>query len=52
MTKEEKINKLSSLRNLSEQLKREVEYFNGHQLALKLILNGSYFLPPSLMRWG
>lgn len=46
MTKEEKLNKLSFLRNRAEQLKREADYYNALQLALKLILNGSYFLPP------
>lgn len=42
MTKEEKLNKLSFLRNKAEQLKREADYYNALQLALKLILNGSY----------
>ena len=42
MTKEEKLNKIESLRNKANQLKREVDYYNALQLALKLILNGSY----------
>jgi len=42
MTKEEKLNKIESLRNRANQLKREVDYYNALQLALKLILNGSY----------
>lgn len=43
MNKEEKLKKLSILKNEAERLKREVDYFNSLQLALKLILNGSYF---------
>lgn len=42
MTKEEKLNKINSLKQRAEQLKREVDYYNALQLALKLILNGSY----------
>jgi len=42
MTKEEKLKKITSLKQRAEQLKREVDYFNALQLALKLILNGSY----------
>ena len=42
MTKEEKLRKIESLRNKANQLKREVDYYNALQLALKLILNGSY----------
>jgi DNA polymerase elongation subunit (family B) len=42
MTKEEKLKKIESLRNKANQLKREVDYYNALQLALKLILNGSY----------
>jgi hypothetical protein len=52
MTKEEKKIKLNALRNRAEQLKRDVDYYNALQLALKLILNGSYFLPPLQMKWG
>jgi hypothetical protein len=42
MTKEEKINKLESLRNKANELKKEADYYNALQLALKLVLNGSY----------
>jgi hypothetical protein len=42
MTKEEKLNKINSLKQRADQLKREVDYYNALQLALKLILNGSY----------
>lgn len=42
MTKEEKINKIESLRNKANELKKEADYFNALQLALKLVLNGSY----------
>ena len=43
MTKEEKLNKITSLKQRADQLKREADYYNALQLALKLILNGSYF---------
>lgn len=52
MTKEEKIKKIESLRKQATELKKEVDYFNSLQLALKLVLNGSYFLPPILKRIG
>jgi hypothetical protein len=42
MTKEEKLKKLDLLRNQASELKKEVDYFNSLQLALKLVLNGSY----------
>ncbi len=42
MTKEEKINKLETLKNKSVSLKKEVDYWNAFQLSLKLVLNGSY----------
>lgn len=42
MTKEEKIIKLESLKAKASELKREVDYYNALQLALKLVLNGSY----------
>lgn len=42
MTKEEKIEKIRILNNRASELKREVEYYNAMQLALKLVLNGSY----------
>lgn len=45
MTKEEKIKKIESLKIQSSVLKREVDYYDALQGALKLILNGSYFLP-------
>ena len=42
MTKEEKLNKIESLKIKATQLKREVDYYNALQSGLKLILNGSY----------
>jgi hypothetical protein len=42
MKEEEKLKKIESLRIQSTSLKREVDYYNGLQTALKLILNGSY----------
>jgi hypothetical protein len=42
MTKEEKIKKLEDLRKQASKLKEEVDYYNALQLALKLVLNGSY----------
>lgn len=42
MTKEEKLDKITSLKKKAEELKRDIDYFNALQLALKLILNGSY----------
>lgn len=42
MTKEEKIQKIAALKAKADSLKREVDYYNALQLALKLILNGSY----------
>jgi hypothetical protein len=42
MTKEEKLKKLDLLRNKSSELKKEVDYYNSLQQALKLVLNGSY----------
>lgn len=47
ITKEEKIKKIDSLKRLASQLKKDVDYYNALQLALKLVLNGSYGLPPS-----
>ena len=52
MTKEEKIIRLESLKAKASELKREVDYYNALQLALKLVLNGSYFLPPLLCGGG
>ena len=42
MTKEEKLIKLETLKDKAGELKRQVDYYNSLQLALKLILNGSY----------
>ena len=47
MTKEEKIKKIDSLKRQASQLKKDVDYYNALQLALKLVLNGSYGLPSS-----
>lgn len=42
MNKEEKISRIKELKIKAEELKEEVEYYNALQLALKLVLNGSY----------
>lgn len=42
MTKEEKIQKIELLKKKAGDLKKEVDYYNALQLALKLVLNGSY----------
>lgn len=42
MTKQEKLQKIEDLKRQASDLKREVEYYNSLQLALKLVLNGSY----------
>jgi DNA polymerase elongation subunit (family B) len=42
MTKEEKIKELESLKAKASDLKKEIDYYNALQLALKLVLNGSY----------
>jgi hypothetical protein len=42
MTKEEKKLKIESLKIQAVQLKKDVEYYNAMQNALKLVLNGSY----------
>ncbi len=42
MTKEEKLKKLEALRKQASEIKKEVDYYNALQLALKLVLNGSY----------
>lgn len=39
---EEKIKKLDDLKRKASSLKKEVEYYNALQTALKLVLNGSY----------
>ena len=43
MTKEQKLEKLLSLRTQADKLKKEADYFQALQTALKLVLNGSYF---------
>jgi hypothetical protein len=42
MTKDEKKLKLESLRRKATELKKDVDYYNAIQTALKLVLNGSY----------
>jgi DNA polymerase elongation subunit (family B) len=42
MGKEEQIKNLELLKKKANDLKKEVDYFNALQLALKLVLNGSY----------
>ena len=42
MTKEEKIKQIELLKKKASDLKKEVDYYNALQLALKLVLNGSY----------
>ena len=42
MTKQEKIKRLDELKKQANELKKEVDYYNALQLALKLVLNGSY----------
>lgn len=42
MTVEEKKIKIESLKILATQLKKDAEYYNAMQNALKLVLNGSY----------
>lgn len=42
MTKEQKLKEIESLKNQANELKKEVDYYNALQLALKLVLNGSY----------
>jgi hypothetical protein len=42
MTKEEKIKKINFLKSKASDLKKEVDYYNAIQTALKLVLNGSY----------
>jgi hypothetical protein len=37
MTKEEKLKKLETLKRQASELKREVEYYNALQQALKLV---------------
>ena len=42
MTKEEKLKRLEVLKKKASEVKKEVDYYNALQLALKLVLNGSY----------
>ena len=42
MNKEEKIKKIELLKKKASDIKKEVDYYNALQLALKLVLNGSY----------
>jgi DNA polymerase elongation subunit (family B) len=42
MTKEEKKQRLEELKDKASELKKEIDYYNALQLALKLVLNGSY----------
>ena len=42
MTKEERLKKIEELRKKANELKKDVDYYNALQLALKLVLNGSY----------
>jgi hypothetical protein len=42
MTKEEKLLKIEALKRQATELKKEADYFNAIQTALKLVLNGSY----------
>lgn len=42
MTKQEKLERIEELKLKAASLKKEVDYYNALQLALKLVLNGSY----------
>ena len=42
MTKDEKLKEIEALKKQANELKKEVDYYNALQLALKLVLNGSY----------
>jgi len=42
MTKEEKKLKIEELKKQAVEIKKEIEYYNAMQTALKLVLNGSY----------
>lgn len=42
MTKEDRVKKIEELKKKSVEVKKEVDYYNALQLALKLVLNGSY----------
>ena len=42
MTKEEKLERIEELSRQANELKKSSDYYNALQLALKLVLNGSY----------
>lgn len=42
MTREEKIKQIEVLKKKAVEIKKEADYYNALQLALKLVLNGSY----------
>ena len=42
MTNEEKLLKIETLKKQANELKKDVDYYNALQVALKLVLNGSY----------
>lgn len=42
ITREEKLKKIELLKKKASDIKKEVDYYNALQLALKLVLNGSY----------
>jgi len=42
LTKDDKLKKIEELKKKAFSLKQEVDYYNALQLALKLVLNGSY----------
>jgi len=42
MNREEKRNEIEILRKQASVVKKEMDYYNALQLALKLVLNGSY----------
>lgn len=43
MIKNDKLEQITSLKSRISKLNQEVDYYNSLQLALKLVLNGSYF---------
>ena len=42
MTRDEKIKKIEVLKKKAAEIKKDADYYNALQLALKLVLNGSY----------
>jgi len=42
MSREDKLKKIEDLKKKAAELKKSVDYYNAMQLALKLVLNGSY----------